>query len=96
MDKTEQKFWETWERCRKEAEGLGVRLRPMAPEDAIKAARRALSGSRCSDGFTALEKLNRLDLSLEALAVDKRFTALFTDDEANAALSRLLDAGYHF
>lgn len=96
MDNTEQRFLEAWERCRKEAEGLGVRLRPMAPEDAMKAARRALSGSRLSDGFPALEKIDRLDLTLEALAVDRRFTALFTDDEANAALSRLLDAGYGF
>jgi hypothetical protein len=33
---------------------------------------------------------------LEALAVDKRFTTLFSDDEANNALSRLLAAGYRF
>jgi hypothetical protein len=36
------------------------------------------------------------ELSLEALVVDKRFTALFTDEEANNALMRLLDAGYKF
>ena len=35
------------------------------------------------------------DLSLEALAVDKRFGALFSDEEANNALTRLLDAGYY-
>jgi hypothetical protein len=29
------------------------------------------------------------------LVVDKRFTALFTDEEANEALSRLLSAGYY-
>ena len=34
--------------------------------------------------------------SVEALVVDKRFTALFTDEEANEALSRLLEAGYRF
>ncbi len=96
MDKREQKFLEAWERCRKEAESLGVRLRPLASEDAVKTAHRALSGSRHSDGFVALEKLGRLDLTLEALAVDRRFTALFSDDEANTALSRLLEAGYHF
>ena len=36
------------------------------------------------------------ELSLEALAVDKRFTTLFTDEEANEALTRLLEAGYKF
>lgn len=96
MDKIEQKFLESWERCRKEAEGLGARMRPMTPEDAMRTAHRVLSGSRYSDGFAVLERLGRLDLSLEALAVDRRFTALFSDDEANNALSRLLEAGYHF
>ena len=35
-------------------------------------------------------------MSLEALAVKKAYTALFTDEEANTALTRLLDAGYTF
>jgi len=39
---------------------------------------------------------NRLDLSLEALAVKKEFTGLFSDEEANNALDRLLSAGYRF
>ena len=33
---------------------------------------------------------------MEALAIDKRFTSLFTDEEANEALMRLLEAGYKF
>ena len=32
---------------------------------------------------------------MEALAVDKRFTTLFSDEEANEALIRLLEAGYY-
>ena len=36
------------------------------------------------------------ELSLEALAVKKPYTTLFTDEEANNALMRLLDAGYSF
>lgn len=90
-----QKFLEAWEKCRREAAALGVRFRPVAPEDVMKNAHRALTGNRCSDGFVMLEKCSRLDLSLEALAVDKRYTALFTDEEANTALSRLLEAGYY-
>ena len=35
------------------------------------------------------------NLALEALAVDKRFTTLFSDEEANEALTRLLEAGYY-
>ena len=92
----EEKFTVEWERRRTQAEGLGVRLRPVPREKLLAAFHRSLSGSRESDGFAQLQKLGRLDLTLEALAVDKRFTALFTDEEANEALSRLLDAGYRF
>ena len=60
----------------------------------METAKRCLSGSRDSEGFAHLQKLGRLDLSLEALAVKKEFTALFSDEQVNQALMRLLDAGY--
>ena len=88
----EEKFIAAWERNRAEAEKLGARMRPMD----LKSAQRVLSGNRTSDGFNILADKRHLELSLEALVVDKRFTALFTDEEANTALFRLLDAGYHF
>ena len=91
----EQKFIAAWAKAREDATAIGVRMRPIADSDAMKAAHRALSGKRESDGFAALENAKRLDLSLEALAIDKRFTALFTDEEANNALMRLLDAGFY-
>ena len=68
-------------------------MRPIPAREAMKTAHRALSG--LSDGFNALREKHRLDLSLEALAVDKRFTTLFGDEEANEALTRLLEAGYY-
>ena len=92
----EEKFIAAWAANREKAAKLGVRMRPVAPEDAIKTAHRSLSGSRTSDGFGILADKRHLELSLEALVVDKRFTALFSDEEANAALYRLLDAGYRF
>lgn len=92
----EQKFIEAWLANREKTAALGVRLRPMEQADAMKQASRALSGSRVSDGFYALAEKQHLELSLEALVVDKRFTALFTDEQANTALTRLLDAGYRF
>ncbi len=92
----EQKFVAAWLENREQAARLGVRLRPIDPEEAMKTARRWLSGSRESDGFGILADKRHLELSLEALVVDKRFTALFTDEEANTALSRLLAAGYLF
>ncbi len=89
----EEKFLAAWKANREKAAALGVRMRPV--ED-LKQAHRLLSGSRVSDGFDHLASKGQLKLSLEALVVDKRFTALFTDDEANEALSRLLSAGYRF
>ena len=92
----EEKFVQTWMAKRDAAMKIGVRLRPMEASDAMKQAHRCLSGHRESDGFQILADKKRLDLTLEALAVDKRFTELFNDEEANTALMRLLNAGYRF
>ena len=92
----EKKFAAAWARNREKAEALGIRMRPVAEEEALKNARRILSGNRLSDGFNQLQAKGKLSLSLEALVVDKRFTALFTDEEANEALMRLLEVGYNF
>ena len=92
----EQQFIAAWLASREKAAKIGVRLRPMKEEDAMRTAHRFLSGHRESDGFQILADKDRLDLSLEALAVSKKFTDLFTDEEANNALTRLLSAGYRF
>lgn len=89
----EEKFLAAVAAARTQAEKLGIRIRPVTD---MAAAHRCLSGHRESDGFYALADRKRLDLSLEALAVKKDFTALFNDLEANTALQRLLSAGYHF
>ena len=92
----EQKFIAAWAAAREKAEKLGVKMRPVEEADAMKQAHRCLSGTRLSDGFNALLGCGHLELSLEALVVDKRFTQLFTDEEANEALMRLLEVGYKF
>ena len=88
----EEKFIAAWESNRAAANLMGIRMRPLD----VKGAKRVLSGSRLSDGFNDLKAKSQLKLSLEALVIDKRFTALFTDEEANEALMRLLAAGYRF
>ncbi len=92
----EQRFAQAWQARRAAAAEIGVRMRPVEDGEALNQARRILSGHRLSDGFSALADKGRLDLSLEALAVDRRFTGLFTDDQANEALTRLLQSGYRF
>jgi len=89
----EEKFLAALAVNREKAAKLGIRIRPV--ED-MKQAHRILGGSRTSDGFGELADRKQLALSLEALVVDKRFTGLFTDEEANTALERLLFAGYTF
>ena len=92
----QQKFIAAWKENREKAQDLGARIRPVEDGDAMKQAHRILSGHRDSDGFGVLADKGHLELSLEALAIDRRFTALFTDEEANEALTRLLEAGYKF
>ena len=87
----EEKFIAAWESNRSAAALMGIRMRPLD----IKGAKRVLAGNRLSDGFNELKAKNALKLSLEALAVDKRFTELFSDEEANEALTRLLEAGFY-
>lgn len=89
----EEKFLFVLEANRQKAEALGIRIRPVTD---MAQAHRILTGHRQSDGFAQLAAKNRLDLSLEALAVKKPYTALFSDEEANNALMRLLEAGYSF
>ena len=89
----EEKFLQELAACRQKALALGVRIRPI---EKMADVHRCLGGHRESDGFFQLADLGKLSLSLEALAVKKAYTALFSDDEANAALMRLLDAGYNF
>lgn len=91
----EQKFIDAWMAARKTAQQMGVRLRAMEPSVAMQQAHRSLQGHRESEGFNVLADKGHLELTLEALAVDKRFTSLFSDEEANTALTRLLNAGYY-
>ena len=91
----EEKFIAAWQSNRAAATLMGVRMRPI-DENALKNAKRILSGTRLSDGFNELAEKGQLKLSLEALVIDKRFTGLFTDEAANEALTRLLEAGYRF
>ena len=89
----EERFIAACAAAREQAAALGVRIRPITD---ITQARRVLSGHRESDGFPLLAQKGRLDLSLEALAIQKAYTKLFSDEQANNALMRLLDAGYCF
>ena len=85
----EEKFLFALEANRQKAEALGARIRPITD---LQQAHRCLSGNRDSEGFGLLAQKGHLEWSLEALAIQKAYTALFTDEQVNNALLRLLEA----
>ena len=89
----ETKFLAAYAANREKAAALGVRMCPITE---LSQAHRAIAGNRVSDGFFALADRKHLELSLEALVIDKKFTGLFSDEEANHVLEQLLAAGYLF
>lgn len=61
----------------------------------LETAKYLISSPRVSDGYTALYEKGRLDLTVEAMVVeDRRWHALFTDEELARAAKRLKDYGY--
>ena len=60
----------------------------------VSAVRELCRRNRPSDAFDSLAQAGRLDLSAEASAVKGKYGPLFTDDEVNACLALLLEAGY--
>ena len=61
----------------------------------LAAAKEVIRRGRPSDGFYALEGKGALSLSLEALAANAEYAALFTDDEVNHCMDLLCEAGFY-
>ena len=55
----------------------------------LEAAKRLLKSQGFSDGLTRLWECGRLDISMEALVLKKRWQPLFTDEELGIAGNRL-------
>lgn len=61
----------------------------------VATAKELIKKRKLSDAFLALEAKNRLDLTMEAAVIDKKFTQLFTDDEVNYCFEVLCESGYY-
>ena len=85
MDRAESEFGIRQPRLRQTAEKYG----------AVDAAKYYINHSRISDGFDALSKAKRLDLSMEALVTASAYHSLFTDDEVNACFALLCGADFY-
>lgn len=60
----------------------------------LETAKILLHASHVSDGYTALWERGRLDLTVEALILEKKWYPLFSDQEREIARKRLEDHGY--
>jgi hypothetical protein len=65
-------------------------LRMLTDHGALATAQRLIAATQPSDGFTALWELKRLDLTVEYVALNPRWSALFTDAELATCRDRLL------
>lgn len=61
----------------------------------VATAKELIKRGKLSDGYLVLEGKCRLDLTMEAAVVDKKFTQLFTDDEVNYCFEVLCGSGYY-
>ena len=80
------------------AKALGVNMSRIAMSaekyGAVNYIKDLIKKDNLGDGFEALSKIGRLDLSWQALVVDKRFGQLFDDDQVNYCYMVLIDFGY--
>ncbi len=60
----------------------------------LETARILLHASGVSEGYIALWERKRLDLTVEAVIIGRKWETLFTDAERNIALTRLAAYGY--
>lgn len=98
MKQLEREFaQELQRRLETAARECGVEQKRLSAEAAryggVSCARELLRRRRLSDGFDALARLGRLDLSLEALVTAGKYGALFTDEEVNHCFGVLCEAG---
>lgn len=90
-----QAMIDLYERAKREAGyPANYLLQSISERGGLATAQHLLRNPHPSQGFTELWERRRLDLSVEALALQPRFQHLFTDVEARTARRWLSDHGY--
>lgn len=95
-----QQFQETLlASCQKAQDEMGCQMtrlmQTIEKRGGVETVGELLRRGRLSDGFDALQKGRRLELSIEAVVVQEKFGQLFTDDQVNACYDVLLESGYY-
>ena len=86
---------EIYRRAKNECRYNAARFLQMVSETGgLETARTLLASTTVSDGFSALWRCGRLDLTVEALALKPPWCTLFTTEQLAIARKRLLDLGY--
>jgi hypothetical protein len=71
-------------------------LQMLRENQGVETARILIHASNVSDGYTALWERGRLDLTVEALIIDKKWHPLFSEQELEIARRRLREYRYNF
>ena len=99
MESNDKKFTEELAENLKKAREIGCaapRLEQSTEKyGGVSTAKTVLNDGKISDNFDWLVKKGRIELSLEALVADDRFSEMFEDDEVNACFELLCDNGYY-
>jgi hypothetical protein len=91
-DRFTAECWETSGRLKKDIHYNATRFNQMLEEHGgVETARRLINAADPSHGFVVLWEHQRLELSVEALALIPWFSGLFTNAELTIARRRLLD-----
>lgn len=69
-------------------------LRMLSDHGPVETARRLITSTQPSEGFTQLWQRKRLDLTVEAQVLRPEFYGLFAEEERDACRRRLRDYGY--
>ncbi len=98
MQQLEAQFHEAMLRIYEEAAKLGYRptyfMKMVQSSGGVEAARSLLGTKAPADGFTRLWELDRLDLSVEAVALKSEYHELFSAEQLASAAQRLSEYGY--
>jgi hypothetical protein len=70
-------------------------LRSVRKHGGLSAIKRYLAKPQPQEGFDHMSELNTVDLSIEALVLQRPWRSLFTRDELETARGRLAAVGYN-
>ena len=69
-------------------------LRMVYEHGAVATAKMLMGDSTVQEGLMTLSNLGRLDMSMEAMVLDRKYSTLFTYEERKAARQRLEKLGH--